>query len=370
MNLRRVRQTAAQILAATLFETYPSVELWGAEATDTGFSCDLYFPHPVNPETLVWLEERMRQIVREDRPIRTLEMVPASAYGLLKKEGHAGQCEILEEIEGNLVELIEIGTFHQLSEGPHLESTGELGAFKLLSLEPLPDQGIRISGVAAESKEELKEYLKKLSAYRALGDLGQNQGFWRTYEEGLVWTEKGIEIRERIQKLFFPETPQADFSGESWKIAERDRREFKRLVAESTKDLHGSPYAIQKTIFTSAGESLHKVTSSLHSNYKILIMLGFDCWVRIAGKRRDWKDLEIPEEMLEKVERVEEAEPIIEFMVEDPILRPWAIASVKKQKLSTGSGIAVVTEAFVERILVLLLEMNLGIPLFLENRGK
>ena len=347
-----------------MFELFPGTELWRGEATDTGFVCECYFPHPVNPETLHLIEERMKLIVKEKRPIRTLEMTPRSAFELFKKEGHETQCQILEEIEGNLVEVIEIGSFHQMSEGPHLKNTSELGAFKLQSLEKLPDRGVKIDGAASFSKEELKEFLKKLSDYEHSNyqAVGQRMGYWKSFNEGLVWFEKGLQARSQVQNIFFQEVPLIQCSGDFEPLLAQLKRDCRQINPGTTKDLRDSLYSIQKISFTTEGEFLNRMNSSLHSIYKILIMLGFDCWVRVCGKRRDWKGIELSTEM--KEERVEGPQPRIDFRVEDPILRPITVATIKMSKSSSEKNLSYDCEAFVERILVLLLEKNLRIPHF------
>ncbi len=278
----------------------------------------------------------------------------------------------MEEVEGNLVEVIEIGSFHQLSEGPHLRSTRELAAFKLLSLEPLSDQGIQIRGAASFSKEELKKFLKLLAAFEEENyrQIGRKKGFWKSWDEGLVWSEKGLEARLQVQNLFFQEVPFVEFSGDPDRLLALFRRDFRQVKRGEAQDLHSSSYAVQEIIFSPPDEFLKRMTSSLHSIYKMLIMLGFDCWVRTIGKGRDWKGIVFLDEM--RVERAEGAEPCIEIMVEDPILRPTQIASIKRVKASVEGAAVFVCEAFVERILVLLLEKNMRIPHFPENlnRGK
>ncbi len=70
----------------------------------------------------------MRQIVREKRPIETVEMVPFSARELFKSQGRMSQADELEEIEG-LVELVQIGAFTNISPGPHLNKYRRIGRF-------------------------------------------------------------------------------------------------------------------------------------------------------------------------------------------------------------------------------------------------
>ncbi len=182
-----MRRTAAEIAAAAVHEIYPDIQLLGGGETDTGFFYELYFPHPIHAHLI---EERMRQIVRERRPIRTLEMVAFSASELLKKEGHLAR---LEELEDGLVEIIQIGSFHDLSPGPHLKNTAELAAFKI-SVEELPEKGMRITGWCAASKEELKQFLKKLDEYTEPAIIGEKMGYWK----GPIWLPPGIQMRNQL----------------------------------------------------------------------------------------------------------------------------------------------------------------------------
>ena len=89
MNLSKIRNTAAQIASAAVFELFPSIRFLAVQEISWGFSCEMIFPHPVHPELHFQIEEKMRQIVREKREIRDLEMVPFSARELLKSRGNA-----------------------------------------------------------------------------------------------------------------------------------------------------------------------------------------------------------------------------------------------------------------------------------------
>ncbi len=375
MNAKALRQTASQILAACITELFPYVQIWEAQGSDTGFYCECYFPHPIHPDTLPLFEERMRRCIREKRGIRTLEMVPVSAAELLKKEGQMAQVEFLQELEENLVELIEMESYHGLSDGPHLKDTSQLSAFKLTCLEPLEDRGIRVEGVCAFSKEELKEFLKKLSSYENTNHkiIGQKRGFWQASELGWVWFKKGLEFRQVLQNIFLKEPQEAhlvECAGERIglliELAKGRSAIYKEAIicSQPLQNLYTSETRIQKTFISDQGSAI----SSLQSTHKSLMILGFHCWTRIAGKRqgKSWKSLEEAiVKQAERVERSEEPHPRVDLMVEDPLGRPWALASLRKE------GEAIVCEAFVERILALLLEMNIGIlPTLIERPNR
>jgi hypothetical protein len=189
LDLSILRRTAAEIAAAAVYELYPDVRLLGGKETSTGFFYDFYFPHPFHAHII---EEKMRLLVKERRPIRTLEMVAFSAAELLKSKGHLERAEELAEEEG-LVEVIQIGDFYDLSVGPHSKNTAELAAFKI-TLEPLPNKEMRVVGYCHQSKAELKDFLKKLDQYTEPKDLGEQMGLWK----GDIWLPSGLKRRQQL----------------------------------------------------------------------------------------------------------------------------------------------------------------------------
>lgn len=349
LNLSAIRRTAAEIAAAALFEMFPNVELWGGVETPTGFEVAFHFPHPIHPETLALIEERMRQIVKERRPIRTLEMVPFSAAELMKKMGHRARVEELAELEG-LVEVIQMGPFHHLSEGPHLNNSGELSAFKLLSMD-----GERLVGCAHFSKEELKGYLKKLNSYQDPYQIGEGRGLWIQMEEGLVWKEKGLGLKRRLEQGFkkrlCPDAVEIlGPSGLHNAIAKKMNRIPLQIVEEGAENLQISFYWPREKIEEALISSLQLVD-------EILKILGFSFQVYFAGRK---KGMQRVMRVLEKLkwEAEEEAEVLgIDFRIKDEIERNWTVVQLREIKESGLEGFNL--SISVEKILALLIEKNL-----------
>ena len=192
LDISTLRRTAAEIAALALSELYPGVHLLGGGETPLGFYYDFSIPYPVH---IHLVEEKMRQIIREKREIRTLEMVPFSAAELLKSEGLLSRLGELSGEEG-LVELIQIGKFYDLSPGPHLKNTAGLAAFKI-SMEPLPENSIRILGWCEQSKDALKQFLKKLDQYTEPAVLGERMKLWK----GDVWLPAGLKMRQELTQF-------------------------------------------------------------------------------------------------------------------------------------------------------------------------
>lgn len=262
MDLSVLRRTAAEISALAVYELYPDILLLKGGETATGFYYEFYFPHPIHGEVI---EERMRYIIKERRPIRTLEMVPFSASELLKSQKVFTRFEELEDEE--LVELIQIGNFYDLSPGPHLKNTAEVAAFKI-KVEPLPEKGMRITGWCHQSKDELKKFLKQLDCYEDPVLIGERMGLWK----GDIWLPPGIRMRQKL----------IDFLKARWFVGALevsgppgvDRMELHRSLKEpKVAEVWGQETHMQISFFSKLEEEF---ISSLQSIGKTLTILGFD----------------------------------------------------------------------------------------------
>jgi hypothetical protein len=312
-DLKILRRTAASIAAAAIYETYPDIQLLGGGETPTGFSYDFFFPHPIHPHII---EEKMRQIVRERRPIRTLEMVPFSAAELLRAKGQHSRAEDIGNEE--LVEVIQIGTFHDLSRGPHLKNSFELAAFKIVA-EPLSEKRMRICGWCHASKETLKQFLKQIENYVEPSELGKSFGLW----DGDVWLKKGIEMREKLIQFLKKQFFQNAF--EIAAPADLSRRRFGHpKVAEV---VYSTPAKTEVRVnFFKINEE--ELISFLHLIGKTLTILGFDHSIPDVGSAAS-------------------------LVVEDGLGRPQTLISMERR----GNDLQMV--AHVESILEQMVEKNL-----------
>ncbi len=328
MELARLRRTAAEIAAAAVYELYPDVELLGGEETSTGFFYDFTVPHPIQIEVV---EERMRQIVREKRPIRTLEMVSFSAAELLKKEGRLAR---IEELGEGLVQLIQIGTFYDLSSGPHLKNTAELAAFKI-SLEPLSKKRFRINGWCHSSKDELKHYLKKLAHYHEPQLIGEERGLWK----GKVWLSEGLRLRQKLINFLKKEWFENAF--EVAGTEESERTAFhKALGRPKVAEISLAEMKLQVSFFQKTEEEW---ISFLHSIAKTLTILGFDHSIQTHLNGQE-----------------------IEYVIEDGIDRSHSVVLMKKISGKKSLSKDYMLAADIEKIFHLLLEKNLMVNI--ENQ--
>jgi alanyl-tRNA synthetase len=379
LNLSILNRTAAEVAAAAFLEKFPGVELLGGRRSSLGFSFDFRIAAPLPPEIEILIEEAMRQIVREKRPIRVLEMVPFSARELLLKEGHAARAE--EAGGEGLVEVVQIGSYHNLSPGPHLSSTSGLAAFKLWPMKKIEVGVYRLSGCAFPTKEELKQFLKDWRDYpeKSHERAGLKKSLWRLLGAQVVWLPGGQALRKGVV-----ETVRANLFHGALEVnmdapAGADRTNLYKSIgketgAEAIGEIYGEPSASwdpETGLFAGAGGTRiclalgvlpgdweKKITSSLQLTGKTLNLLGFQHRLSLSRAQRSGKNYQALAMALkslgEEVEMLEE-EPgglRLDYLVRDFLGREWPAFSIE-----LGASHLLIT-ASVERLVALLLEMN------------
>jgi len=289
MSLSAFKNTAAAVAASAIYESFPDIDLLEGGETHMGFFYDLHFPHPIHPETLSMIEQNMRQIVRERREIRILEMVPYSARELLLSQGHNFRAEQLDSSPAQLVQIVQIGSFHDLSSGEQLKNTHQLAAFKLDAFHIPPHaHHHRLTGFSYPTKEELQTFLRRLKQYpeKRHEVVGQAQGLWKTEAQEMIWLAKGLHFRNLLVQRLLQGTEQISAS------AQVDRFQLARFLKKPVAEvvfpppslfspdagLYGHPPSIH--IFLSDPISL------LHSIEKTLNILGLEHKEDLLG--REW----------------------------------------------------------------------------------
>ena len=154
-------------MAEAVQSLFPGAKFAIGPAIKDGFYYDFDLPRPLTPEDLPRIEARMREIIAANRPFTRREMTREEARCVFAAQPY--KLELLDDIPDERVSLYEQGPFTDLCRGPHVAATGEIKAFKLLSVAGAYWRGDerrpmlqRIYGVAFESKAALAEHLGKL----------------------------------------------------------------------------------------------------------------------------------------------------------------------------------------------------------------
>ena len=212
-KLQIMRHSAAHVMAEAVLSLFPDAKFGIGPAIEDGFYYDFELPRPLSPDDLPLIETKMAEIIALNTPFVKEEVNKEEARRLFADQPY--KLELIDEIPDEKVSLFRQGSFVDLCRGPHVGSTGEIDAFKLVSIagaywrgdEHLPMLQ-RIYGVAFATKEALTEHLKKLdeAAKRDHRKLGRELGLFSIHEEagpGLVhWHPKGAVIRRVIEDFW------------------------------------------------------------------------------------------------------------------------------------------------------------------------
>jgi len=214
MNLDILRHSCSHIMAQAVKEIYPEAKLAIGPSIEDGFYYDFDLAKPLTTEDLSKIEERMQRIIKEDLPFIREELDKKEAVVLFKNLKEDYKLELIEEIPDDKVSIYKTGDkFTDLCRGPHIESTGKIKAFKLLSVAGAYWHGIetnpmlqRIYGTCFENQKDLDTYLKNLEEakkrdHRKLGpQLGLFDFYYDDAGAGLVFYHpKGALLRMIIE---------------------------------------------------------------------------------------------------------------------------------------------------------------------------
>jgi len=224
MDLKTVRHSCSHVMASAVKELYPEAKLGIGPAIGDGFYYDFDLSQQINPEDLSKIEKKMQEIIKADQKLKRLEFSKAEAIKLMKERKENYKLELIEAIEDEKLSLYKHGEFIDLCRGPHLESTGQIKAFKLLSVAGAYWHGIetnpvlqRIYGTAFDNKKELDKYLKNLeeAKKRDHRKLGKELDLFSIHEEAgagfIYYHPKGAIIRNIIEDFLRKENLKRDY---------------------------------------------------------------------------------------------------------------------------------------------------------------
>ena len=164
----RIRHSAAHVMASAVLDLFPDAKFAVGPPTDDGFYYDFSVSAPFTPEDLARIEDRMREIVARDAPFDLAELSREDALERFAQQPF--KREIIDAIPpGDPITTYAHAGFVDLCRGPHVESTGRVAAFKLMSVAGAYWRGDernemlqRIYGSAWESEEALEAHLARI----------------------------------------------------------------------------------------------------------------------------------------------------------------------------------------------------------------
>jgi threonyl-tRNA synthetase len=170
-GLEVLRHSTAHAMAQAILELYPGSKLTLGPPIEDGFFYDIEVAGRITDEDLPRIEERMREIVERDLPIEREEVSKKEAERLYADNPY--KLEIIHGLDDGDISVYRQGEFVDLCRGPHVPSTGSLGAFKLQNIAGAYWRGdennpmlTRVYGTAWPTEKQLKAYLRRLEEAR------------------------------------------------------------------------------------------------------------------------------------------------------------------------------------------------------------
>jgi len=212
-GLEIIRHSTAHLLAQAVQSVYPDAQVTIGPVIEDGFYYDFAFSRPFTPEDLAKFEAKMHELARADLKVERRVMPRDEAVETFQRIGEHYKAEIIASIPANEdISLYGQGDWFDLCRGPHVPSTGKLGAFKLMKVAGAYWRGDsknemlqRIYGTAWADEKSLKAYLTRLeeAEKRDHRRVGRELGLFHTQEEAVgsvFWHPKGWTLWRTIEQ--------------------------------------------------------------------------------------------------------------------------------------------------------------------------
>jgi threonyl-tRNA synthetase len=209
-----IRHSAAHVMAQAVQRLWPEVKVTIGPVIENGFFYDFDSPFAFTEEHLERIEKEMQKIVDANFPLVRREISQQEGIQIFEKLGERFKVEIIRDLkEAPSISIYDQGDWFDLCRGPHVQSTGQIKAFKLLSVAGAYWRGDeknpmlqRIYATAFGDKKELEQHLKNLeeAKKRDHRKVGRELGLFMFHElapGAPFFTGKGAVIYNELQRL-------------------------------------------------------------------------------------------------------------------------------------------------------------------------
>ncbi len=207
------RHTTSHVLAQAVKRLYPNAKLAIGPSIDTGFYYDFDCP-PFDRAALDELEKEMKKIIKEGEDLVRFTLPRKEAIALMQEKSEPYKVELIEDLpEDAELSFYQQGDFVDLCAGPHLMSTKNIKAIKLISSSGAYWRGseknkmlTRVYGTAYTKTADLEAYLAHLEDIkkRDHNKLGREMEIFTTVDvigQGLpLLMPKGTKIVQTLQR--------------------------------------------------------------------------------------------------------------------------------------------------------------------------
>jgi threonyl-tRNA synthetase len=233
-DLDAMRHSSAHVMAEAVLGIFPDAQLGIGPAIDDGFYYDFLLPRPLTPADLAAIEDGMRTSIAADRPFVRREIPFDEGRAFFAARTQPFKVEILDDLATRAKDAgqplpptstFQHGDFVDLCKGPHVASTGKIGAFKLMTVAGAYWRGSekrpmlqRIYGTVWNTQAELDLFLERRAEalrrdHRRLGvqldlfsfhDVSPGTAFWHPKGQRL-WRTLEAAIRDVQDKRGYQE---------------------------------------------------------------------------------------------------------------------------------------------------------------------
>lgn len=207
------RHTCSHVLAEAVKNLYPEAKMTIGPSIDDGFYYDFDMP-PLTREDLDKIEAEMKKIIKKGEKLESFTLPREEAIKMMAEREEPYKVELIQDLpEDAIISFYKQGDFVELCAGPHLMSTKQIKAFKLISTSGAYWRGdehnkmlTRIYGTAYTKKSDLNEYLDYLEDIkkRDHNKLGREMDLFTTVDvlgQGLpLFMPKGTKIIQKMQR--------------------------------------------------------------------------------------------------------------------------------------------------------------------------
>ncbi len=215
--LEVLRHSCNHVMAEAICSLWPQTKLVYGPPVENGYFYDIDLDHALTPDDFARIEARMAEIAAEDRPFTRYELQRAEAMQKLEREGNEYKVDNAQRAEGDSLSFYvngprDGGRWEDLCRGPHVPSTGRIGAFKLMQVAGAYHHGDaskkmlqRVYGTAWPSKKELDAYLRQIEEARKRDHrkIGPDLGLFAIdamVGTGLIlWKPRGAILRHQLE---------------------------------------------------------------------------------------------------------------------------------------------------------------------------